>query len=209
MFEVGDIQALAEATDHSVSFLLLGPQVGLGAGRLEFVLEVLPTTESKDVLKGALALQQPFSHPPCPLKLVSAQAIPLPCWWILTQRSQPGNYSFIPSTEFPQHFANSSTTALISDIKLTVYLNNRVYQVHRLLICLYPSANNRAQRSLERVFKDSHRMNGPQMLSSWPAAPWSALSHTLLWARNLWAAPHPSLPHLNTSPLVGGSSKST
>lgn len=80
MFEVGDIQALAEATDHSVSFLLLGPQVGLGAGRLEFVLEVLPTTESKDVLKGALALQQPFSHPPCPLKLVSAQAIPLPCW---------------------------------------------------------------------------------------------------------------------------------
>lgn len=53
MFEAGDIQALAEATDHSVSSLL-----GLAlcwalrrdweqGGRLEFVLEELWTTEGR------------------------------------------------------------------------------------------------------------------------------------------------------------------
>lgn len=87
MFEAGDIQASAEATDPSVSSLL-----GLAlcwalrrdweqGGRLEFVLEELRTKRAEAMysLKAALALQQLVSHPSHPLKLVSAHAI-LPCW---------------------------------------------------------------------------------------------------------------------------------
>lgn len=88
MFEVGDIQALAEATDHSVSFLFgwpyAGPSGGTGSREGDWNLSLKnyrpQMAKEKYSLTGALALQQPFSHPPCPLKLVSGHAIPLPCW---------------------------------------------------------------------------------------------------------------------------------
>lgn len=112
MFEAGDIQALAEATDHSVSSLL-----GLAfcwalrwdweqGGRLEFVLEELWTTEGR----GNVLAQ----GSPCPPTTLFTPTT-FPQAGVCTCHSPPmlvNSYSEVPTRQLLNHSLHRVPAAL-------------------------------------------------------------------------------------------------